>query len=386
MAQAYFNHKNSNPDVTALSAGDNPADEIDKNAVKALLTDGIDISDNNDYFPKLLNIEVAKNADAVYTMGCNVSCPNIGREFDDDFDLGDPFSLNGPVGMTGANRRGDVARIENLLGRTGHLDVDRTDGLTGFFGDRVAQAVAKFQKDNGLTPDGEVRPGGETIRTLKGLIAEKSEQPRPAAAGGFSEAGAGGIKFPTEHSPRVRRLAQRLQQIREQGKAPNPGKPSGGDKPGTGGGATSPKRGSRDDPILRLRDALQGPREGDKADAADDLMKRLEELKQDLARQSPDGDESSNIDLPTGEPLPQKTGKRPKGPINTDTKRKIPDEPRRERSRNKDDDDPDKEDDNQEKEKALRDIIEQIIKSRGAQFMLRRLPFLFVNPRNNDPA
>lgn len=90
MAQAYFNHKNSNPEVTALSAGDSPADEIDNNAVKALLTDGIDISDNRDYRPKLIDIEVAKTADAVYTMGCNVACPNIGREFDDDFDLGDP--------------------------------------------------------------------------------------------------------------------------------------------------------------------------------------------------------------------------------------------------------------------------------------------------------
>ena len=90
MAQAYFNHQNQNPEVTALSAGDSPADEIDQNAVKALLTDGIEISDNLDYRPKMIDIDVAKTADAVYTMGCNVACPNIGREFDDDFDLGDP--------------------------------------------------------------------------------------------------------------------------------------------------------------------------------------------------------------------------------------------------------------------------------------------------------
>lgn len=90
MAQAYFNHKNKNPEVTALSAGDNPADEIDKNAVKALLTDGIDISGNLDYRPKLIDIDIAKNADGVYTMGCNVACPNIGRKFDGDFDLDDP--------------------------------------------------------------------------------------------------------------------------------------------------------------------------------------------------------------------------------------------------------------------------------------------------------
>ena len=90
MAQACFNHRNSNPEVTALSAGDSPADEIDKNTLKVLLTDGIDIAGNPDYYPKLIDIDVAKKADAVYTMGCNVACPNIGREFDDDFNLDDP--------------------------------------------------------------------------------------------------------------------------------------------------------------------------------------------------------------------------------------------------------------------------------------------------------
>jgi len=90
MAQAYFNHRNNNPEVTALSAGDNPAEEIDKNALKALLTDGIDISNNPDYYPKLIDIDAAKKADTVYTMGCNVSCPNIGRKFDGDFNLDDP--------------------------------------------------------------------------------------------------------------------------------------------------------------------------------------------------------------------------------------------------------------------------------------------------------
>lgn len=90
MAQAWFNHKNENPEVTALSAGDSPADEIDENAVKALLTDGIDIRENPEYHPKQIDKNIVMNADAVYTMGCNVSCPNIGREFAGDFELDDP--------------------------------------------------------------------------------------------------------------------------------------------------------------------------------------------------------------------------------------------------------------------------------------------------------
>ena len=90
MAQAYFNYQNKNGSVKALSAGDRPAGEIDENAVKVLLTDGIDIKANPDYLPKMIDNGIVMEADAIYTMGCNVSCPNIGREFTFDFELDDP--------------------------------------------------------------------------------------------------------------------------------------------------------------------------------------------------------------------------------------------------------------------------------------------------------
>lgn len=90
MAQAYFNNKNKNRSVKALSAGDNPAGKIDENAVKALLADGIDIKDNPDYLPKMIDDNIVMEADAIYTMGCNVSCPTEGREITFDFELDDP--------------------------------------------------------------------------------------------------------------------------------------------------------------------------------------------------------------------------------------------------------------------------------------------------------
>lgn len=90
MAQAWFNNKNKNRSVKALSAGDSPAGEIDENAVKVLLTDGIDIKDNPDYLPKMIDNNIVKEADAIYTMGCNVSCPAVDRGITFDFELDDP--------------------------------------------------------------------------------------------------------------------------------------------------------------------------------------------------------------------------------------------------------------------------------------------------------
>ncbi len=76
------------------------------------------------------------------------------------------FRLTGSVGMTASNNRRDVAKIEILMDRTGYLDLRQTDGPTGYYGERLKQAVEKFQKDHNLKKDGLVRPQGETIRKL----------------------------------------------------------------------------------------------------------------------------------------------------------------------------------------------------------------------------
>ncbi len=85
---------------------------------------------------------------------------------EDNLDLSRPFSLDTSVGRTGGNERNDVAKIETLLGESGHLDLSKTDGPTGFFGTRVDDAVKGFQKDHALKVDGLVNPGGQTIRML----------------------------------------------------------------------------------------------------------------------------------------------------------------------------------------------------------------------------
>ncbi len=81
-------------------------------------------------------------------------------------DISDPFALSGPVGRRGGNAREDVGRIECLLKLAGVHDLAPTDGPTGYFGTRLEEAVKAFQKDHGLRTDGEINPGGETLKAL----------------------------------------------------------------------------------------------------------------------------------------------------------------------------------------------------------------------------
>ncbi|MDA0304939.1 MAG: peptidoglycan-binding domain-containing protein [Proteobacteria bacterium] len=83
-----------------------------------------------------------------------------------------PLSIRDSIGMEGMNSRRDVAKVENLLGRAGALDLSKTDGVTGFFGARTDEAVRTFQKDRGLKVDGLINPRSPTMRTL---IAEAGQ-------------------------------------------------------------------------------------------------------------------------------------------------------------------------------------------------------------------
>lgn len=101
-------------------------------------------------------------------------------------DLGDPLHLQDSVGVDGTNRRRDVAKVESLLGRTGDLDLSQTDGVTGFVGLRLDEAIRRFQKRHGLKVDGHVAPGGETITTL-GAVLEADQEPDSDAVDGSNE-------------------------------------------------------------------------------------------------------------------------------------------------------------------------------------------------------
>jgi arsenate reductase (thioredoxin) len=73
--------------VHVRSAGSDPADALNPNAVKAMEEVGVDISKE---FPKPLTDEVVRAADAVITMGCGDACPIYPGKRYEDWDLEDP--------------------------------------------------------------------------------------------------------------------------------------------------------------------------------------------------------------------------------------------------------------------------------------------------------
>ncbi len=73
--------------VHVRSAGSDPADELNPNAVDAMEEVGVDISQE---FPKPLTDEVVRAADAVITMGCGDACPIYPGKRYEDWDLEDP--------------------------------------------------------------------------------------------------------------------------------------------------------------------------------------------------------------------------------------------------------------------------------------------------------
>lgn len=76
-----------------------------------------------------------------------------------------------PVGPDAANRRADVAKVETFLGRTGHLDLAKTDGPTGYYGTRLDQSIRRFQKDSALKVDGLINPGGPTLQRISATLS-----------------------------------------------------------------------------------------------------------------------------------------------------------------------------------------------------------------------
>lgn len=72
--------------IEAYSAGTNPAEKINENAVSIMQEVGIDISDNK---PKLIE-DIPSSLDVLVTMGCNVVCPFVPNHHQEDWALDDP--------------------------------------------------------------------------------------------------------------------------------------------------------------------------------------------------------------------------------------------------------------------------------------------------------
>ena len=97
--------------VHVRSAGSDPADELNPNAVTAMDEVGVDISKE---FPKPLTDEVVRAADAVVTMGCGDACPIYPGKRYEDWDLEDPA---GKDLETVRRIRNEIqAHVENLIG------------------------------------------------------------------------------------------------------------------------------------------------------------------------------------------------------------------------------------------------------------------------------
>ncbi|MGV0108945.1 arsenate reductase ArsC [Arthrobacter sp. CP30] len=86
MAAAYLNHL-SEGRIEVLSAGSQPADQINPSAVEAMKEEGIDITAET---PKILTTEAVKASDVVVTMGCGDKCPYFPGKRYEDWVLEDP--------------------------------------------------------------------------------------------------------------------------------------------------------------------------------------------------------------------------------------------------------------------------------------------------------
>ena len=89
MAAGYLQHL-AGDRVEVLSAGSQPADQLNPAAVAAMAEVGIDIASEQ---PKLLTDSAVRTSDVVVTMGCGDECPFFpGRRYE-DWVLDDPAGL-----------------------------------------------------------------------------------------------------------------------------------------------------------------------------------------------------------------------------------------------------------------------------------------------------
>jgi protein-tyrosine-phosphatase len=110
MAAGYLAHL-AGDRVQVLSAGSEPADQVNPAAVQAMAEEGIDITAE---VPKILTSETVKDSDVVITMGCGDTCPVFPGKRYEDWELEDPAGK----GIDGVRPvRDDIKqRVQGLLG------------------------------------------------------------------------------------------------------------------------------------------------------------------------------------------------------------------------------------------------------------------------------
>ena len=86
MAAAFLSHL-ANGTIDVLSAGTQPADQVNPAAVEAMKEKGIDLAGQS---PKVLTTQMAQESDVVITMGCGDTCPYFPGKRYLDWKLADP--------------------------------------------------------------------------------------------------------------------------------------------------------------------------------------------------------------------------------------------------------------------------------------------------------
>jgi arsenate reductase len=86
MAAGYLQHL-AGDRLSVLSAGSEPADQLNTVAIQVMAEEGIDIAANQ---PQVLTTEAVRTADVVVTMGCGDTCPYFPGKRYEDWDLVDP--------------------------------------------------------------------------------------------------------------------------------------------------------------------------------------------------------------------------------------------------------------------------------------------------------
>jgi arsenate reductase len=86
MAAGWLQHF-AGTEIEVLSAGSEPADQLNPMAVEAMNEVGIDIAAEA---PKILTTDSVSRADVVITMGCGDTCPYFPGKRYEDWELVDP--------------------------------------------------------------------------------------------------------------------------------------------------------------------------------------------------------------------------------------------------------------------------------------------------------
>jgi arsenate reductase len=96
--------------VTVLSAGSEPAHQLNPIAVAAMAEVGVDITGA---VPTLLDYDTAYAADVIITMGCGDTCPVFPAKRYEDWKLDDPAGQ--PIEVVRGIRDGIRRRVEALV-------------------------------------------------------------------------------------------------------------------------------------------------------------------------------------------------------------------------------------------------------------------------------